>query len=157
MNADYELRAADEADHDAIAEVWHASGSLPGVGPAVMPAKAELRQRVDAERFAGWDVTVAVGGHEIIGFLAIEPSEAILAELFVRPDSLGAGIGQALLACAMEAMPEGFTLYTRSSNAKARRFYERAGLLALREGSHPRSGDPIIYYGWNVARTKDDQ
>jgi putative acetyltransferase len=35
---------------------------------------------------------------------------------------------------------------------KARRFYEQAGLIALREGIHPRSGDPIIYYGWNAVQ-----
>ncbi len=47
-------------------------------------------------------------------------------------------------------MPEGFMLYTRSANAGARRFYEREGLVVLREDTHPRTGDPITYYGWNV-------
>jgi ribosomal protein S18 acetylase RimI-like enzyme len=122
-----------------------------------MPTEADLRQRVDVELAAGWNVTVAIRNDEIIGFLAIKPKEAVLAELFVRPDSLGGGVGQVLLAQAIAAMPEGFTLYTRSSNLKARRFYERAGLLLLREGIHPRSGDPIIYYGWNIAQTTGNQ
>jgi putative acetyltransferase len=152
MNAHHELRPANETDHDAIAKVWHSSANLPGVGPAVMPTKADLRQRIDVEIAAGWIVTVAVRDDEIVGFLAIKPKEAVLAELFVRPDSLRGGIGRTLLAHAASAMPGGFTLHTRSSNMKARRFYEQTGLIALREGIHPRSGDPIIYYGWNAVQ-----
>lgn len=142
------LRPALPADCDAIAEIWHHSASLPTVGPAVLPPLAEMRRRVDAELAAGWVVTLAARGDEIIGFLAITPNRAHLEELFIRPDALGAGAGRALLAHAMATMPDGFTLFTRTGNARARRFYEKAGLLALREDVHPRSGDPIVYYGW---------
>lgn len=147
-----EFRPAEESDYDAIAEVWHAGASLPGVGPASMPTEAALRERLGREVAAGWRMTVALSAGAIVGFLAIKPSEAVLAELFVRPGSIGSGVGRALLAQAMEAMPEGFTLYTRSANARARRFYETAGLVALREGTHPHSGDPMTYYGWNSGR-----
>lgn len=146
----YQLRPAIEADHDAIAEIWHSSASLPGVGPLIMPAEAELRERVTAEFAGGWNVTVAVREGELLGFLAIEPHEAVLAELFVRPISIGSGVGRALLAHAMAAMPQGFTLITRSTNLRARDFYERAGLVALRDDKHPRTGDPVICYGWNI-------
>jgi putative acetyltransferase len=145
-----ELRPATEADRDAIAEIWHTSASLPGVGPPVMPAARELRERVDREFAAGWQVTVAVREDRVAGFVAIKPAEAILAELFVRPEAIGTGAGKVLLAHAMEAMPAGFTLFTRSGNARARRFYERAGLTFLRNDVHPRAGDPITYYGWKV-------
>ena len=144
------LRPAIEADRDAIAEIWHESASLLGVGPPVMPTAGQLRERVDREFAAGWQVTVAVHDERIVGFLAIKPAEAVLAELFVRPEAIGSGIGRALLARAIEAMPAGFTLFTRSANARARRFYERAGLTFLRDDVHPRAGDPITYYGWNV-------
>jgi hypothetical protein len=33
---------------------------------------------------------------------------------------------------------------------RARRFYEKAGLIYLREDTHPRDGDPIVHYGWNL-------
>ena len=46
-------------------------------------------------------------------------------------------------------MPGGFTLYTRTVNSRARRFYERASMVPLREAIHPRSGDPIVWYGWS--------
>jgi putative acetyltransferase len=148
-----ELRPSNEADRDAIASVWHSSASLPGVGPSVMPTEAELRHRVDVELAVGWEVTVAVQHGEIIGFLAIKRKEAVLAELFIRPGSLGAGVGRLLLAHAIAEMPEGFTLYTRAANERARRFYQKSGLIELRDGIHPRSGDPIVYYGWNVTST----
>lgn len=146
----YELRPSLEADRDAIAEVWRSSASLPGVGPPVMPTLEELRKRVDAQFASGWSVTVAVRGNDVIGFVAIKPREAVLDELFVRPGSLGGGIGRALLAHAMKEMPTGFTLFTRSGNARARRFYEKAGLVLLRQAAHPRTGDPVACYGWNV-------
>ena len=146
----YQLRPSIKADHDAIAEIWHSSASLPGVGPLVMPPKAELRERVEVEFAAGWNVTVAVHINEIVGFVAIEPSEAVLAELFVRPQTIGSGIGRALLAHAMTAMPQGFTLITRLTNTRACNFYEKAGLIALRHDKHPRTGDPVICYGWNA-------
>lgn len=144
------LRPAIETDHDAIAEIWHGSASLPGVGPLVMPAEAEMRERVAAEFAGGWNVTVAVCADQIVGFVAIEPDQAVLAELFVRPASIGSGIGRALLAHAMRSMPQGFTLITRSANMRARHFYEKAGLVALRDDKYPRTGDPVICYGWNI-------
>lgn len=150
MTSSFELRPSTEADHDAIAEIWHESASLPGVGPADMPSQADLRKRVDVEFASGWRVTVALRGEDVVGFLAIKPEAAILCEIFIRPGHLGIGIGQALLSRAMAAMPEGFTLHTRPTNMRARRFYEKAGLVFLREGTHPRSGDAIIYYGWNA-------
>lgn len=148
MTSSFALRPSTEADYDTIAEIWHSSASLPGVGPPMMPTEADLRKRLEAEFAAGWQVTLAVRGDEIVGFLAIRLAEAVLAELFVRPGSLGGGIGQALLAQAIDAMPGGFTLFTRSGNLRARRFYEKAGLAVLREAIHPRFGDPIVYYEW---------
>jgi len=147
----FELRPVRDADHDAVAAIWHSSASLPGVGPVAMPTLPQLRERVGHEIETNWNVTVAADGTEILGFLALKRSEAVLAEIFVRPDALGRGIGQALIARAKFAMPHGFTLYTRAANGRARRFYERAGLLQLREDLHPRDRDPIVYYGWQPA------
>ncbi|MBZ9989655.1 GNAT family N-acetyltransferase [Mesorhizobium sp. BH1-1-5] len=148
MNATFVIRPAGTADHDQIAEVWHESASLPTVGPATMPTLQDLRRRVDVEFNAGWDVAVAARDGEVIGFVAIKPREAVLDQLFVRPDTLGAGIGQALLQHAIQAMPSGFTLYTRSGNFRARRFYEKAELTFLRDDLHPRNKDPVTHYGW---------
>lgn len=145
------LREARAADHDAVAGLWHASAALPGVGPRVMPTRTALRERLDRAVAEGCRLTVATEDSALLGFVAFRPDEAVLAELFVRPDALGRGIGRALLDHAKAAMPGGFTLFTRASNHRARSFYKREGLVALREASHPRSGDPVIHYGWGGA------
>ncbi|WP_165932856.1 GNAT family N-acetyltransferase [Rhizobium sp. BK251] len=113
-----------------------------------MPTMNELRERVDLAFAAGWEVTVVARESRVIGFVAIKPREAILDQLFIRPGFLGYGIGQALLGHAMKAMPEGITLFTASSNARARAFYEKAGLIFLRDAPHPRTGHPVTHYGW---------
>lgn len=142
------LRPATDADRDRIAEIWHASASLPDVGPPVMPSQAELRERVHREMAGGWEVTVAATGGEIVGFVALRPTERVLAELFLDPGKLGNGTGRLLLGHAKTAMPSGFTLFTTSANRRARHFYEREGLKALYEAPHPRSGHPVTYYEW---------
>ena len=147
---DYKLRPATSDDHDAIAEIWHSSASLPGVGPPVMPTVKELRRRVKEEIVAGWNVTVAEQDSFIVGFAAVKPNDAILDQLFVRPGHLGSGLGRALFQDCQDQMPEGFTLHTASSNESARRFYEKAGMQVLRQDSHPRTGHPVTYYVWNA-------
>ena len=142
------LRPSADPDRDRIAEIWHTSASLPDVGPAIMPGRAELRRRVDDEMASGWQVTVAESADGLLGFVALRPEQAVLAELFVCPRHLGKGIGKALLEHAKATMPGGFTLFTTSANKGARRFYEREGLVAVSEAPHPRSGHPVTYYGW---------
>ncbi|WP_055046100.1 GNAT family N-acetyltransferase [Devosia sp. A16] len=142
------LRAAKPGDYDAIAAIWHASAGLPGVGPAQLPSLERLRARVDVEMEAGWRVTVAIAGEELIGFLAVKPEADILDQLFMHPDARGLGLGQLLLDEAKSQMPDGFTLFTRPGNLPARRFYEKHGLVHLRDDLHPVFGDPIVWYGW---------
>lgn len=146
----FALRPAVEEDRNEIAALWHASASLPGVGPALMPTQGEMLERVDLELADGWNVTVAADDSRLIGFVALKPKEAVLDQLFVHPGSLGLGVGRALLAHAVGVMPDGFTLFTRSANGKARRFYEKEGMVHIGDGLHPRTGDPITHYGWNV-------
>ena len=117
-----------------------------------MPSRADLRRRVDQELASGWQVTVADGADGLLGFMALRPEQAILAELFVCPSHLGKGIGKALLEHAKATMPRGFTLFTTSANKGARRFYEREGLVAVSEAPHPRSGHPVTYYAWRSAQ-----
>ncbi len=142
------LRPATPADYDAIAAIWHRSAGLPGVGPVRLPSLEQLRARIDVEIEAGWQVTVAVAGEEIIGFLALKPEAAILDQLFMHPDARGLGLGLLLLDEAKAQLPDGFTLFTRTGNTPARRFYEKHGLSHLRDELHPVFGDPIAWYGW---------
>lgn len=145
----YRLRKANDSDRDRIAEIWHSSSSLPDVGPPVMPSYDDLRACVDDELIAGCEVTVAEGADGLVGFVAIKPEARYLAELFVCPHHLRSGIGKALLDDAKRSMAAGFILFTTSKNARARRFYEREGLVLDHEGPHPRCGHPVSYYRWD--------
>ena len=143
------LRHADQADYEEIAEIWHSSASLEGVSPPIMPTLADLRARVDVEIEKGWSVTVAIADSGLIGVSAVNVQEAVLDQLFVRPDVIGSGVGLALLQNSMRSMPDGFILHTASTNLHARKFYERRGLSFMHEGSHPRTGHLVCYYGWS--------
>ncbi|WP_286789376.1 GNAT family N-acetyltransferase [Thioclava sp. UBA3469] len=142
------LRPAHDADRDAIADLWHLSASLPGVGPPVMPSRTALRARVDEEMTAGWQVTLAEDQGRIMAFLALKPREAILAELFVHPDWIGHGIGSRLMAQAKAALAEGFRLYTSETNSRAQAFYLHHGMERLQTDTHPRTGHAMVWYGW---------
>ena len=96
----YKLRPAINDDHDAIAELWHSSASLPGVGPPEMPTVDELRQRVGEEIASVWKVTVAEQQGTIVGFVAVKLKDAVLDQLFVRPDQICNGLGRALFRMA---------------------------------------------------------
>jgi GNAT superfamily N-acetyltransferase len=143
-------RAAEPADFDAIADVWRESALASEGARSSLPSLAELRSRVDHEIAAGWAVTVALDGQEIIGFLALKPALAALDQLFILPTHQGRGIGRDLIERAKQAMPGGFTLRTASANQKARQFYSASGLALLEEGFHPRTGIPVCYYGWSI-------
>lgn len=138
----YKLRRSLEADRNAIAEIRHSSVSLPTVGPTVMPSLAQLRERVEVEFARGWVVTVADDGSDIAGFVAIKPPESVLDQIFVRPGSIGAGIGQALLAHAKAAMPRGFTLHTRSANVRTMSERKR-GMPTIRHHCSPSDSKPL--------------
>ena len=152
MNALHELsvRRAGSGDLDAVAAVWHESAtSMDGAAPDVPPREA-LRQRIDAELRSGWDLHLALRGERVVGMLAVKPGAAILDQIFVSPGAQGHGVGQALLDLAKRVMPTGFTLRMDASNEKARRFYEKEGMKQLGEGTHPSTGTPVHFYGWNV-------
>ncbi len=143
-----ELRPARTDEFPAIVRLWHRSASLPGVGSSPMPTIDDLHERLRANLDEGMSLIVAIHDGTLAGFAALDSARVELSELFVDPEMLGRGIGQALLADAKGKMPLGFSLMTRASNAGARRFYAREGLVETHTGTHPRSGDPVVYLAW---------
>jgi GNAT superfamily N-acetyltransferase len=146
-------RAAEPADFDAIARVWLEAALATEDAVSSLPSLRELRIRVDHEMAAGWVVTVALDGREIVGFLALKPALAVPDQIFILPTHQGRGVGRDLIEQAKQAMPGGFRLRTASTNRRARRFYSGAGLSLLEEGLHPRTGNPVCYYGWSGTST----
>lgn len=142
-------RIAELDDLDALAAVWHDSAAnMDGAG-FEMPSLEELRQRIDRELAEGWKLHLAERNGLIVGMLAIKPHEAVLDQIFVLTSEQGSGVGSSLLEVAKRAMPNGFMLRMAAKNRRAAQFYERAGLRLIEMGSHPVSGAPVAYYGWN--------
>ncbi|MBO1358661.1 GNAT family N-acetyltransferase [Acetobacter sacchari] len=145
MNAS-EIRAATPDDLTAIATLWRESTiSMDGGAPRVHDVEA-LRARLQSE---GWRIEVVENDDRITGFLAVRERERVVDQLFVAPSAQGAGLGARLLRRAQALMPEGFTLRTPLSNLAGQRFYERHGLIMLRDEPHPQAGFLVRYYGWS--------
>jgi GNAT superfamily N-acetyltransferase len=149
------VRRADTGDLDEVAAVWHASASRMDAAPDAMPSLQDLRDRIDAELAAGWELHVAERGGRIVGMLALKRDEAVLDQIFVVPGEQRSGIGTALLAAAKGAMPGGFTLRMAAANERAARFYRAAGLNVSGAGTHPVSGIPVRFYEWKGGARPD--
>jgi GNAT superfamily N-acetyltransferase len=124
------LRAASDADVDAIAELWHRAwrdGHLGNVPDALLPHREleSFRARVP-ERLSG--TTVASVGASIVGFATVLGDE--LEQLFVAEQARGGGIAVALIRHAERMIAQHFELAwlaVSKGNVRARSFYAREG------------------------------
>jgi GNAT superfamily N-acetyltransferase len=136
-----------EADIDAVAAVrvrgWQAAyaGIVPQPYLDAMSAEEDAARR--REYFARSDGRaenlVAVDGTGVIGWASHGPyrgedartGNGELYAIYVRPELIGTGAGRALMDAVLErAAGRGFArlrLWVLEKNARARRFYERAG------------------------------
>jgi ribosomal protein S18 acetylase RimI-like enzyme len=116
---------------DALVPMWREAFEH-GVGIVdpnpIEKQRAYLIERVLPEH----DVTVALQGEQIVGFLASNAES--VSQLHVRVGRHGRGIGRALLHRAMAASAGSLWLYTFARNERARRFYERNGFVAVAFG-----------------------
>ncbi len=89
---------------------------------------------------------VAVIEGRIVGFSATTPES--VAALYVRVGHIGQGIGSTLLRLAKEDSVGSLWLYTFARNARARRFYERHGFVAVAHGFEPEWQLEDVRYAW---------
>lgn len=143
------IRDITEADYDEVGEV-HAQTwkrAYAGIVPAAVldaldPARmAEYRRRTP--RRPDQRTVVADDDGRIVGFASFGPyreqgtvdrydlSAGEVYAIYVHPDHWSAGVGRQLMATAIRATtgtyPE-LRLWVLEENARARRFYERAGM-----------------------------
>jgi GNAT superfamily N-acetyltransferase len=144
----FKIRQGQPADAPAIADVFLTARSrcLPYL-PRVH-SDEQTRQWIADVVSRLPELWVAEINDRVVGFAAV--IHDFLEHLYVHPDFHGRGIGSALLKSAKEARPDGFTLWLFQQNAQARRFYERHGLLLLREtdGSGNEERTPDAEYQW---------
>jgi GNAT superfamily N-acetyltransferase len=144
-----EIRPLAMDDVDAVVRVWNATKRdtydfIPQEqGRSVSDDDAFFRAQI-LPRCAIW---IAVERGDVLGFLAIEGS--YVDRLYVHPAAQRRGVGAALLARAIEVCPGGFSLHTHQKNSKAREFYAKQGLMAVRFGvSPPPECEPDVEYQW---------
>lgn len=137
----------DEQDILATARLWRESVKHMGLDQPKLTDLAFFEGKL-AEVAERCEMSVAWHGSQRAGFMAIAPRTGVLDQIFVHPDAFGVGIGRFLLDHAKARMPRGFTLFTPSANARARRFYEAGGLVVSHEGRHPVWGHPVTHYRW---------
>ena len=91
-------------------------------------------------------VQVAKQAKRIVGFLAAH--ESYVAQLYVRVENLGQGIGSALLKLSKEQSAGALYLHTFRRNARACQFYERHGFKAVEYGFEPMWQLEDVKYFW---------
>lgn len=86
----------------------------------------------------------------IAGYIAFSPDW--ISHLFIHPDHQGRGLGDALLAKALED-GRSRQLWTFQKNARARAFYEARGfgLAKLTDGAGNEEKEPDALYVWPAA------
>jgi len=146
------IRPATVADLADIAELLLATraDAVPAMPPLARPAE-EVRAFVlgwDLDDDAGREVWLAEDDLGAAGFAVLRSDW--LDSLYVGPDRQGSGVGSALLELVKSVRPDGFGLWVFASNAPARAFYHRHGLieLELTDGSANQEGAPDVHMAW---------
>jgi len=145
-----EFAVRDYRDEDceaAIALWWRAwQAALPEID---FSARLEWwRERWASELVPNNTIRIAERDGLIAGFIVIEPNSGYLDQIVVAPELWGTGVADALLADAKRLAPGGITLEVNQENARAIRFYERAGFERTGEGVNRLSGRSTWRYAW---------
>jgi GNAT superfamily N-acetyltransferase len=146
-----EVRPARDEEIDALAALYfrcrNEMSYLPPMPEADIPLVATRIRESD-------DVWVAERDQGIVGFMAIEHSRNldadVLERLYVEPGEQHRGVGTALLDQAKQLRPDGLHLWVFQKNEGARRFYERNGfhLVELTDGAANMEREPDALYRW---------
>jgi chorismate mutase/GNAT superfamily N-acetyltransferase len=144
---DLVLRHATTDDADQVTELYLATrrAAEPAMPPQLHSPESVLVYTTGM--IVEKEVWVAET-EEIVGFATL--AETFLDALYVGPDHQGFGIGTALLDLAKARRPDGFALWVFASNAPARGFYHRHGLVELEhtDGSGNEERSPDVRMAW---------
>lgn len=142
------LRPAVADDVPLLVQVMRAAreaAPMPDVLYTDRELGAHLAARLDID-----EVWVADDGDGPVGYARL--TETWLDDLYVVPEAQGSGVGSSLLELAKALRPAGFGLWVFTSNAPARAFYARHGLIAVEEtdGTENDEGEPDVRMVWAV-------
>jgi len=147
MTVRFRCRAATAADADAIAAVFVPSFRLLSFLP-ILHTPEEDREFVEDVVLRTCEVTVAEDDGRILSFLARDGEQIRL--LHTHPASIGQGAGSLLLEAAQACGVAALELWCFQANARARRFYEAHGFLAVEftDGADNEEKMPDVRYRW---------
>jgi ribosomal protein S18 acetylase RimI-like enzyme len=147
-----ELRIATPSDVESVADGYLAARKqfLP-YAPLAHPDD-DVRRWIREILIPAGGVTVAVDDHQILGMMALSAHGGVgwVDQLYLRPDSVGRGIGSMLIEHAKASLGPPIRLYTFQENHLARRFYERHGFqpIAFTDGAGNEERCPDVLYEW---------
>lgn len=186
MSADPRIRLAVPGDAEALGTIEAASylATYRGIMPDSVLARVQaerLTERVRARLTAAAEVAAAAADDPrrmwvieadgaIAGYAITEPGSDMflpppdgageLESLYLHPDAIGRGLGWTLLRHAVDDLVDrGFDpiiLWAFEANARARRFYERAGWILDVTGEHwVLDGVPCPIVRYRLDTTRD--
>lgn len=150
MNRHTTLRPATPADAAEIAQLYLCSRRHFLPYAPLAHSDEEVKHWIREHLLPSAQVTVAQEGGELLGFIASTDDDACqwVDHLYLRPASVGLGIGAALLRPLIAGQTRNLRLYTFQQNLGARRFYERFGFMAIAftDGSGNEERCPDVLY-----------
>lgn len=146
MPTELSLRPATESDAEAVAEI-HLSSRRAAAMPPGAHTDEETRHWL-AGRLRADEVWLAEAGGVPVGYARF--TATWLDDLYVTPAHAGRGVGSALLDLVKAQRPHGFCLWVFETNAAARTFYARRGLVELErtDGSANEEQAPDVRMAW---------
>jgi len=139
------LRDFEPADVHSLVPMWRQSFEH-GVGIVDPHSIDEQAAYFHTQVLPAHAVRVAVAGDRLVGFCASNAES--VAQLYVRVEAIGQGIGTRLLDAAKRASSGSLWLYTFARNTQARRFYEHHGFVAVAQGFEPHWQLEDVKYRW---------
>lgn len=145
------LRLMRKEEIEELIAIWHHSRKETHTSIGIASERGvtlEDSGRIFRDHIASrCEIWVAQRGQRLLGFLAIRGS--YIDRMYVRPGAQRRGVGTALLEKAQALSPAGLELHTHQANRRARDFYEKHGLRAIRFGvSPPPESEPDVEYWW---------
>ena len=145
------IRPALVADAAGCARVYVRSKAF-GLADVPEPhTEPEIAAWIAEQAIPEMQVWVADLDGVVVGQIMLAPGW--LHHLYIDPAWMGRGLGDQFMAIARQRLPEGMQLWAFQSNARARRFYERHGFVAVEftdgQGNEERWPD-VRYVGWSA-------
>ncbi|GAA5151108.1 GNAT family N-acetyltransferase [Nocardioides marinquilinus] len=144
------VRPATVADLPAVSRVHLASRAAAPMPPSVHDDSEHLPFLIGRLE-AGEELWVAEDDGDPGGVVAyVRLTDTWLDDLYVAPHRAGQGLGSMLLDLAKARRPSGFSLWVFESNAPARAFYARHGLLEREhtDGAENEEHEPDLRMEW---------